>query len=648
MSTNTTERSEDMTESERSGETTKTYIETKEIPIDTIAPNPYQPRLEFDDETIEEIGDSIDRVGLSNAIEVRPLNADSDYDYQLVSGEQRVRGKRRKGHKTIRAEIHDIGDELMRWRAFEENNARDDLDDVEAGDLWYEGFMANDELGPLLENLDGFPDDKQAHRKEIAKEIGSVRHGSFGKELEKSPQPGETSIYSDMGEIDERRYRLLSIIESRSGASPRSVESWLNASSAIGAVRKAVKRPPENPTSISTRTAEYLSIHDEETQEALSAKFESTSFTDEQQRALSASYNDISEELQEIVTDRDDDNTVPEYSKAIGTGYEADEDEDRSDEEIPDSQHADLYRLMDQANVPTDKESCNEFVGAVLSLPDEARQVFYDAERSDIVRSVIIDLADRGTKNRQPVTAKTIVGESLSAGDAKKFITAMKPSRAKDALYHYFFESNSVPFNLLAFIHAAQVPAEWVGEEDNEADTQSEVYDKIRLQRMEEDLAEEFAGRVKGALEADDNRTLNWLLDKEAVYHSEAEPPHDPGDIEVSDELNQNIEEAVAGFSEVIDESAGREKKETRQNLTAHMTFTDRLEQAYCPRCEGPDELETALEGIEDEDSEEGLVWSCCGLSVKAGLATMDKLVDESLGGSTASVGDDSDEGGAL
>ena len=64
------------------------------IPVDMIEPNPFQPRMSFDQEALEELSDSIRTLGLIQPITVRRI---SESRYQIISGERRFRACRMAG-----------------------------------------------------------------------------------------------------------------------------------------------------------------------------------------------------------------------------------------------------------------------------------------------------------------------------------------------------------------------------------------------------------------------------------------------------------------------------------------------------------------------------------------------------------------------
>ena len=98
------------------------------IPADLIEPNPFQPRLSFDQEALEELAESIRTLGLIQPITVRRK---ADGRYQIISGERRFRASRLAGMNMIPAYIRDTNDQGMLEMAIVENIQREDLDPIE-------------------------------------------------------------------------------------------------------------------------------------------------------------------------------------------------------------------------------------------------------------------------------------------------------------------------------------------------------------------------------------------------------------------------------------------------------------------------------------------------------------------------------------
>jgi len=99
------------------------------LPLDKIRINPFQPRQEFDEEALEELASSIRLHGLIQPITVRSMGGD---DYQLISGERRLRASQIANLKGIPAYIRAAAnDQEMLELALIENIQRQDLNPIE-------------------------------------------------------------------------------------------------------------------------------------------------------------------------------------------------------------------------------------------------------------------------------------------------------------------------------------------------------------------------------------------------------------------------------------------------------------------------------------------------------------------------------------
>ncbi len=99
------------------------------IAVDFISPNPFQPRMNFDPATLEELKKSIIANGLIQPITVRRVAGNQ---YQLVSGERRLRAYTDIGYKEIPAYIIKVeSDEIMLALALIENIQRETLNPIE-------------------------------------------------------------------------------------------------------------------------------------------------------------------------------------------------------------------------------------------------------------------------------------------------------------------------------------------------------------------------------------------------------------------------------------------------------------------------------------------------------------------------------------
>jgi ParB family chromosome partitioning protein len=101
--------------------------EIVEIPVDSIKPNPYQPRRNFDEEKLKEMAVTIKERGILEPLLVRK----SAGGYELISGERRLRAAKIAGLKKVPCVIKTINDDEALEIALIENLQREDLNPVE-------------------------------------------------------------------------------------------------------------------------------------------------------------------------------------------------------------------------------------------------------------------------------------------------------------------------------------------------------------------------------------------------------------------------------------------------------------------------------------------------------------------------------------
>ena len=108
-----------------------------EIALDQIAPNPNQPRHDFDEESLQELANSIREIGIIQPITLRQV---SENRFQIIAGERRWRASQLAGLKAIPAYIRTIKDESIMEMALVENIQREDLNPIEIA-LAYEHLL---------------------------------------------------------------------------------------------------------------------------------------------------------------------------------------------------------------------------------------------------------------------------------------------------------------------------------------------------------------------------------------------------------------------------------------------------------------------------------------------------------------------------
>ena len=100
----------------------------EEVAVDSITPNPRQPRRTFDEDALDELAASIAEVGLLQPVVVRSLGAAR---FELVMGERRWRASQRAGLEYIPAIVRETHDNDMLRDALLENLHRQQLDPLE-------------------------------------------------------------------------------------------------------------------------------------------------------------------------------------------------------------------------------------------------------------------------------------------------------------------------------------------------------------------------------------------------------------------------------------------------------------------------------------------------------------------------------------
>ena len=106
--------------------------QTRELLIDEISPNRFQPRKYFDDDKLEELVNSISENGILQPVVVQK----SETGYELVAGERRWRASKKAGLKKIPAMIREVSDTKALELAIIENIHRQDLNPIEEAEAY--------------------------------------------------------------------------------------------------------------------------------------------------------------------------------------------------------------------------------------------------------------------------------------------------------------------------------------------------------------------------------------------------------------------------------------------------------------------------------------------------------------------------------
>jgi ParB family chromosome partitioning protein len=100
----------------------------REVPLDLIDVNPWQPRTQFDEDALSELVQSVRTMGIIQAITVRQIDGER---YQIINGERRCRAAKIIGLTTIPAYVRTADDRQVQIMALAENLIREDLNPID-------------------------------------------------------------------------------------------------------------------------------------------------------------------------------------------------------------------------------------------------------------------------------------------------------------------------------------------------------------------------------------------------------------------------------------------------------------------------------------------------------------------------------------
>ena len=108
-------------------ESRATHAQIREVPVAKILPNPAQPRLSYEEDSLTELADSIREHGVLQPILVRPVGS----QYELIAGERRWRASRMAQRESIPAIVVEFDDETALEVSIIENLQREDVSPLE-------------------------------------------------------------------------------------------------------------------------------------------------------------------------------------------------------------------------------------------------------------------------------------------------------------------------------------------------------------------------------------------------------------------------------------------------------------------------------------------------------------------------------------
>lgn len=125
-----------------------------ELPMESLEPNPFQPRRDYKDEALQALADSIAEHGVLQPILVRPAGQ----AYQLIAGERRFRAAQMAGLQRVPVVVREASDDQALLLALLENLQREDLNVLEEAQAYRQ-----------------LADDFQLSQEQIARGVGKDR-----------------------------------------------------------------------------------------------------------------------------------------------------------------------------------------------------------------------------------------------------------------------------------------------------------------------------------------------------------------------------------------------------------------------------------------------------------------------------------------
>jgi ParB family chromosome partitioning protein len=208
------------------------------VDIDTISPNPYQPRDVFDDAAIEELAQSIQQKGILQPLLVRRVGE----GLQLIAGERRLRAARRAGLARVPVLVRDVDDREALELAVIENVQRENLNPIEEARA-YERLV--DEFG--------------LRHEEIAVRVSKSRSAVVNS-LRLLQLPAEVMRQVESGEISAGHARALLALESPE-AQAEAAREVLRAKLSVRETERLVRRHAARERDVDREALETALAH---------------------------------------------------------------------------------------------------------------------------------------------------------------------------------------------------------------------------------------------------------------------------------------------------------------------------------------------------------------------------------------------------
>ncbi len=216
----------------------------RDLPVDTVKPNPEQPRSRFDDDALAELANSIKEWGVLQPVVVQESDQGS---YVLIAGERRWRAAQLAGLTTVPAVVRGVESDSTLVEALVENVQREDLTPLEEAHAYRQ----------ILENTG-------MKQEALAKRVGKSR-STVSNSIRLLQLPGPIQTMIDAGALsagharallgleDEKHATYLADRAVREGWSVRQIEDAVR-------VRREMEHPPAQTSVKQVRPVEIIEL----------------------------------------------------------------------------------------------------------------------------------------------------------------------------------------------------------------------------------------------------------------------------------------------------------------------------------------------------------------------------------------------------
>jgi ParB/RepB/Spo0J family partition protein len=184
------------------------------IPVESITPNPYQPRKGFDPRKLQELADSLEEDGMLEPILVRVSSQTGIYE--IAAGERRWRAAKLAGWTAVPAEILEAcSDAKMKRIALLENIQREQLAPLELAEIYEALLLEKDEGGKPVYTVRSLAEMLKKNKDHVDEHRALLRVPPDTRQLIEEDPDIPVRVIRELGNVEDRADRTYLIEEVR-------------------------------------------------------------------------------------------------------------------------------------------------------------------------------------------------------------------------------------------------------------------------------------------------------------------------------------------------------------------------------------------------------------------------------------------------